>query len=110
MWTARFSPESQRDMSTVGKPGHVTQNRVIALFRNELRSDNSNIEEKLLTVYLTRAGYSPERTQARLVFEYHFKGVTPNAVLRVSRKSSRNSRRSSISGIKGDIRLLFPRC
>ena len=46
-------------MSTIGKPERVTQDRVIALFRNELdydylggwtdRDGNSNIEEKRLT-------------------------------------------------------------
>jgi len=56
-------------MSTVGKPERATQNRVITLFREELkyrylgdwtdREGNSNIEEGLLTVYLTKSGYSP---------------------------------------------------
>src|SRR6266511_4631119 len=52
----------------VGKPERATQNRVIALFREELgyrylgdwtdRDNNSNIEEDLLTAWLTKCGYS----------------------------------------------------
>lgn len=55
-------------MSDIGQPERVTQNRVIALFREELgyaflgdwtdRSGNSNVEEKLLTAYLAKCGYS----------------------------------------------------
>jgi type I restriction enzyme, R subunit len=58
-------------MSTIGKAERVTQNRVIALFRDELkyrylgdwsdRSSNSNIEEELLKGYLTKCDYSPEQ-------------------------------------------------
>lgn len=56
-------------MSTIGKPERVTQNRVIALFRDELhyrylgdradRPDNTNIEEGLL------GGYLPQWRQFR---------------------------------------------
>ncbi len=56
-------------MNEVGKAEIVTQKRVLALFREELgyrylgdwtdRLDNSNIEEGLLTQYLTKAGYTP---------------------------------------------------
>jgi len=58
-------------MSPIGQPERSTQKRVIALFRTELgyrylgdwtdRTGNSNVEEALLTPYLTRNGYSPEQ-------------------------------------------------
>ena len=56
-------------MSDIGKPERATQNRIIDLFRNELRysylgdwtdrDGNSNIEEGLLTAYLTKREYTP---------------------------------------------------
>jgi type I restriction enzyme, R subunit len=63
-------------MSAIGKPERVTQNRVIDLFRDELgyrylgdwtdRYDNSNVEEELLSTYLTKRGYSQEQSSVAL--------------------------------------------
>src|SRR5882724_5403468 len=63
-------------MSTVGQPERATQNRVIALFRDELRyrylgdwtdrDGNSNIEEGLLSPWLTKNGYTPAQISAAL--------------------------------------------
>lgn len=63
-------------MTGAGQPERATQNRVIALFRDELgycylgdwtdREGNSNIEEKLLAEYLTRSGYSPAQISRAL--------------------------------------------
>ena len=53
-------------MSDIGKPERSTQERVIRLFRDELRyrylgdwtdrDDNSNIEEDMLSAWLTKRG------------------------------------------------------
>lgn len=58
-------------MSYVGQPERATQNRVIALFRDELgyrylgdwsdREGNNNIEETLLMGHLTKRDYSREQ-------------------------------------------------
>jgi len=63
-------------MSKVGQAERVTQNRVIKLFQDQLgyaylgewsdRAGNSNIEEGLLTKYLTSRGYPAEQISAAL--------------------------------------------
>lgn len=63
-------------MSDIGKPERATQRRVIQLFTDQLgyrflgdwtdRPSNSNIEESLLSAYLTRRGYSPAQISAAL--------------------------------------------
>ena len=55
-------------MTTVGQPERATQDRIIAVFRSELgyrylgdwthRDGNSNIEEGILTDWLTKRGYT----------------------------------------------------
>ena len=62
-------------MSDIGQPERATQNRVIALFRDELgyrylgdwtdRDGNSNIEEELLIGYLADRAATPPRRSAR---------------------------------------------
>jgi type I restriction enzyme, R subunit len=64
-------------VSGVGTPERATQNRVVTLFRDELnyrylgdwtdRDGNSNIEEGLLTKWLTKTGY----TQAQISVALH---------------------------------------
>mgnify|MGYP000019066891 CR=1 FL=1 len=63
-------------MSTVDQPERATQNRVIALFRDELgyrylgdwtdRDANSNIEEGLLTAWLTKRSYTSAQISVAL--------------------------------------------
>jgi len=63
-------------MNDIGKPERATQNRVIALFRDELnyrflgdwtdREGNSNIEEGLLSAWLSKNGYTPEQITVAL--------------------------------------------
>ncbi len=67
-------------MDTVGKPEKTTQDRVIALFSNELgyrylgdwsdRDGNSNIEEELLSTFLTKSGYTPAQI-SRAIDVFH---------------------------------------
>jgi type I restriction enzyme R subunit len=64
-------------VGSIGQPERATQNRVIALFRDELgyrylgdwtdRKGNSNIDEGLLSAWLTKRGY----TQAQIAVALH---------------------------------------
>lgn len=63
-------------MNGIGQPERATQSRIIALFRDELkyvylgdwtdRDANSNIEEGLLTTYLTESGYTPAQISSAI--------------------------------------------
>ncbi len=77
-------------MSTIGQPERATQNRVIALFRDELgyrylgdwtdRDGNSNIEEGLLTAYLRKRGYTSAQISAAL-YKLRTEADNPNRSL-----------------------------
>jgi type I restriction enzyme R subunit len=77
-------------MSTVGQPERETQNRVIALFHDELRyrylgdwtdrDANSNIDEELLTAYLAKNGYTPAEI-SRAIYVLHTEADNPNRSL-----------------------------
>ncbi len=72
---------------SIGQPERVTQERVLALFRDELgyrylgdwteRSGNSNIEEKLLSDYLGKAGYTAEQI-SKAIFDLRTEANNPN--------------------------------
>jgi len=77
-------------VSNVGQPERATQNRVIALFRDELgyrylgdwtdRDGNSNIEETLLTAYLTKSGYTAAQI-AKALYDLRTEANNPNRSL-----------------------------
>ena len=77
-------------MSTIGQPERATQNRVVALFRDELkyrylgdwtdRDGNSNIEETLLSAWLTKSGYTPAQI-SRALFKLRTEADNPNRSL-----------------------------
>ncbi len=74
----------------IGQPERATQNRVLALFRDELgyrtlgdwtsRAGNSNIEESLLSAWLSKAGYAPEQI-SRAIYLLHIEADNPNRSL-----------------------------
>ena len=83
-------------MNNIGKPERETQNRVIALFRDELeyryvgdwsdRAANSNIEEALLRAYLSKAGYSAEQI-SRALYLLRTEADNPNRSLYENNKA-----------------------
>lgn len=74
----------------VGQPERNTQNRIVALFRNELhyrylgdwseREDNSNIEDSVLTDWLAKRGYSQQQISVAL-YKVHTEADNPNRKL-----------------------------
>lgn len=83
-------------MNTVGKSERKTQNRVIALFCDGLkyrylgdwsdRTRNSNIEEPLLTAYLSRAGYTADEI-SRAIHTLRTEAENPNRSLYENNKA-----------------------
>ncbi|WP_243688939.1 type I restriction endonuclease [Geotalea toluenoxydans] len=77
-------------MTTIGQPERLTQNRVIALFRDELgyrylgdKTDlpnNSNIEEALLTAYLSQNDYTPAQISSA-IYKLRIEADNPNRSL-----------------------------
>ena len=77
-------------MTIIGQPERVTQNRVIAIFRDELgyrylgdwthREDNSNIEEGLLTASLQKQGYHAAQI-AKALYELQTEAAHPHRSL-----------------------------
>ena len=77
-------------MNPIGKPERATQKRIIALFRDELkyrylgdrsdRTDNSNIDEGLLSAHLMQAGYSMPQI-SRAIYLLRLEADNPNRSL-----------------------------
>src|SRR6185369_12701328 len=77
-------------MTTIGQSERITQNRVIALFRDELRyhylgdwtdrPNNSNIEESLLTACLTKNNYAPAQISSA-IYKLRIEADNPNRSL-----------------------------
>jgi type I restriction enzyme R subunit len=83
-------------MDDISKPERVTQRRVIALFRDELKYDylgdwsdrqgNRNIEEGLLTAWLARRSYSPAQIAVAL-HKLHTEADNPTRTLYENNKA-----------------------
>ena len=83
-------------MSNVGQSERATQNRVLTLFRDELgyrylgdwtdRQHNSNIDERLLTDWLTKNGHTPEQI-SRAIYLLKVEADNPNRGLYENNKA-----------------------
>lgn len=83
-------------MDDISKPERVTQRRVIALFRDELkydylgdwsdRANNRNIEDDLLTAWLARRGSSPTQIAVAL-HKLHTEADNPTCTLYENNKA-----------------------
>ena len=97
-------------MTKVGSIERVTQNRVVTLFQDELgytylgdwqdRENNSNIEEDLLTNYLTRKGYTTVQI-SKAIFELKNTANNFNDSLYTTNKNVYNQLRYGIE-VKAD--------
>jgi type I restriction enzyme R subunit len=77
-------------MSAVGQPERATQDRVLSLFRDELkyrylgdwsdRDGNTNIVESLLSAWLTKRGYSAAQISAA-IYKLRTEADNPNRTL-----------------------------
>lgn len=77
-------------MTTISQSERATQNRVIALFRDELgyrylgdKTDlpnNSNIEETLLTAYLSQNDFTPAQISSA-IYKLRVEADNPNCNL-----------------------------
>ena len=83
-------------MTNVGQSERATQNRVLTLFRDELgyryigdwtdRLHNSNIDERLLTDWLTKNGHTPEQI-SRAIYLLKVEADNPNRGLYENNKA-----------------------
>ena len=88
-------------MTNVGQSERATQNRVLTLFRDELgyryigdwtdRLHNSNIDERLLTDWLTKNGHTPEQI-SRAIYLLFFNGPQRRKFVRDDRRTASEDR------------------
>lgn len=100
-------------MTDIGKAERVTQNRIIKLFRDELgyrylgdwcdRAGNSNIEEGLLSAYLTSRGYSAEQISTA-IFRLRTEATNHSRSLYANNQAVYNLLRYGVP-VKADIGL-----